>query len=110
MIKIFISPNYLGAPAKADNAGIRRVCEAMIKHLPTFGIEGVSDPKQAHIIANHGGMQTHIAGIPIVHISHGLYWSRQPWSDGFMDVNKTVVDAMKMAVAHTVPSNWVAKA
>jgi len=110
MIKIFISPNYIGAPLKADNAGIRRVCEAMIKHLPTFGIEVVSDPKQAHIIANHGGMQTHIAGIPIVHISHGLYWSRQPWSDGFMDVNKTVVDAMKMAVAHTVPSNWVANA
>lgn len=110
MIKVFISPDYYGVPPHADNGGIRRVCDAQIKHLPTFGIEVVHKPEKAHIIVNNAGMQTKVKGVPSVNINHGLMWSRQPWGDGMQDVNEMLVDSMKMAVAHTAPSNWVSNA
>lgn len=110
MIKVYISPNYVGIPAQADNGGIRRVAEAEIKHLPKFGIEVVSNPNEAHIIQNHGAMNTQRKGIPSTHTGHGLYWSRQPWGDNFQQVNEEVVESMTCAVAHTAPSEWVARA
>ena len=110
MIKTYISPDYFKSPAHADNGGIKRVCEAKIKHLPTFGIQVVHNPDDAHIIVNNAGMQTFRQGVPSVNVNHGLMWSRQPWGDGMMDVNENLVNSMKMAVAHTAPSEWVANA
>ena len=110
MIKVFISPDYYGTDPHKDNGGIKRVCEAQIKHLPTFGIEVVHNPDKAHIIMNHAGMKTSVPGVPSVNVNHGLMWSRQPWGDGMADINCALVDSMKMAVAWTAPSNWVANA
>lgn len=110
MIKVYISPNYIGVPAQADNGGIRRVAEAEIRHLPKFGIEVVGNPDDAHIIQNHGSMTTWRKGVPSVHTGHGLYWSRQPWEDNYQEVNEQVVESMARAVAHTAPSEWVARA
>jgi glycosyltransferase involved in cell wall biosynthesis len=110
MIKVHISPNYVGVPAQADNGGIRRVIEAEIKHLPEFDVEVVGSPKEADVIQNHGGMLTYAPGVPVVHCGHGLYWSRQPWQDNFQEVNAQVVESMARAVAHTAPSEWVSRA
>jgi len=108
-IKVHISPDYLDKRDTGDG-GIRRVSEAMIRHLPAFGVEHVRNPDNAHIIVNHGSMLTWRKGIPIVSVNHGLYWSRQPWGDNYQQVNEEVVESMCRAVAHTAPSQWVARA
>lgn len=110
MIKVYISPNYSGVPQDKDNGGIRRVVEAQVKYLPKFGIEVVNRVEDADVICNHGEMLTEYENIPQVHVSHGLYWSRQPWNDGYLEVNERVVESMRHAVAHTVPSEWVGRA
>ena len=108
MTKVYINPNYLNArPDKADG-GIRRVCEAQIKHLPSFGVEVVGKPGEADMIMNHGAGLEDIPGVPSISVGHGLYWSRYPWHDNYQEVNKYVIENMRRAVAHTVPSEWVA--
>lgn len=107
MIKVYISPDYSNAPKNADNGGIRRVVEAMVEHFPAFGIVVVHNPDEAEVIINHGTMLVEREGVPSIHVSHGMYWSRQPWGDGFHEVNENLVESMAHAVAHTVPSEWV---
>jgi glycosyltransferase involved in cell wall biosynthesis len=109
MLNVHISPDYLDKRDTGDG-GIRRVSEAMIKHLPAFNVEHVRHPKQADVIVNHGSMLTYVPGKPVVHVGHGLYWSRQPWADNYQQVNAEVVESMARAVAHTVPSEWVGRA
>lgn len=90
--------------------GIRRVIDAQVRYLPSFGVEVVDDIRSADVICNHGNANEHLPGIPVVHVGHGFMWSRQPWGDGFMEVNRQVVEAMHTATAHTAPSEWVARA
>ena len=101
-IKVFINRKAID--------GILRVIEAQVEHLPKFGITVVDDIRQADVICNHGNSNEQLSGVPIVHVGHGFMWSRQPWGDGFMDVNRQVTEAMHSAVAHTAPSEWVAGA
>ena len=110
MIRVYISPDYDRSKPQQDNGGIRRVVEAELDHLGKFDIQIVHNPGEANIIQNHGASQVFVPGIPIVHTGHGLYWSRQPWGEGHQEVNAEVVKAMQMAVAHTVPSEWVNRA
>jgi len=110
MIKVFINPDYYKVPLDADNGGIRRCADAERKHLPTFGIEVVHNPDDAHIILNHGGAQLFRPGVPNVHQGHGAMWSRYAWGAGMQEVNESVVNSMKMSVACTVPSEWVSTA
>ena len=72
MIKVYQSPDFYKVPVEKDNGGIRRVCEAIQKHLPIFGIEVVHHPEKAHVIANHGGSPVSVPGIPSVNINHGF--------------------------------------
>ena len=109
MIQVHISPNYVGKNDTGDG-GIRRVSEAMIKYLPEFGIEHTGSYERADIVINHGGDNTWKKGAPSINVNHGLYWSRQPWEDVFQQVNSQVVESMVRAVAHTAPSEWVARA
>jgi len=109
VINVHISPDYLDKKDTGDG-GIRRVVEAMIEHLPAFGVQHTRHIGEADIIVNHGAMLTWRKGIPIVNVNHGLYWSRQPWGHNFQDVNADVVESMVRAVAHTVPSEWVGRA
>lgn len=90
--------------------GILRVVEAQFAHLPKFGVEIATSPAEADVICNHGATLIEQTGVPSVNVNHGLYWSRQPWGDDFMDVNRMVVESMIRAVAHTAPSEWVARA
>jgi len=95
---------------KKANEGILRVVEAQYEHLPKFGVELASHPSEADIICNHGTALIEYGTIPQVNINHGLYWSRQPWGDDFMQVNQMAVESMRHAVAHTAPSQWVSNA
>jgi len=109
-MKLFISPNYQGVPAHADNGGIRRVVEAEIRHLGKYGVEVVYDIKKADVVQVHGSTLDYSPGKPIVHTGHGFMWSRQPWGEGMQEVNRLVTESMTRAVAHTSPSEWVANA
>lgn len=101
-MKIFISPYA--------QDGILRVIEAQIEHLPKFGVDIASHPSEADVICNHGTSLIEKTGTPSVSVGHGLYWSRQPWGDGYQEVNREVVESMRHAVAHTAPSDWVNRA
>ena len=90
--------------------GIRRVSEAMIKHLPQFGVETTPRLSEADIIANHSAATVWRRGVPMVAINHGLYWSRQSWGANYQEVNEQVVESMCRSVAITAPSEWVARA
>lgn len=107
IIKVHISPDFIGS---SDTGGIRRVSEGLLKHFPTFGVEHVRNVKDADIIMAHGAIPTRHGNKPIININHGLYWSRQGWGASYLDVNERLVDAMRRAVAHTAPSEWVSKA
>lgn len=109
-IRVYISPDYYQVPKEADNGGIRRVAEAMMKYLPEFDVEVVHSPSNADVLCNHGTSQTTYGDVPIVNVNHGFYWSRQPWGDGFLEVNDQLFKSLRMAVAHTAPSEWVARA
>lgn len=109
MIKVHVSPDYLDRKDKGDG-GIRRVSEALVRYLPQFGVEHVRNVRDAQVILNHGSMMTKDGTKPIININHGLYWSRYNWAEVYQETNEQVVRAMKMAVAHTVPSQWVGRA
>ena len=76
--------------------------------MPSFGVEVVGKPGEADVIMNHGAGLEDIPGVPSISVGHGLYWSRYPWQDNYQEVNKYVIENMRRAVAHTVPSEWVA--
>jgi len=106
-IKVFIAPDFYKS---TETGGIRRVVEAMIKYLPAFGVEHTRNLNEASVIINHGAMMVTDGKKPSINVNHGLYWSRQPWGDGTIDVNRRVVESMKVSVAHTAPSEWVSRA
>lgn len=55
-------------------------------------------------------MNTKSKGIPSINVNHGLMWSRQPWGESYQKTNEELVESMACAVAHTAPSEWVARA
>jgi len=110
MIRVYIAPDYSEVSRHADNGGIRRVVEAKVEHLHKFGVEVVHNPTESDVICNNGAMLVESRGIPSVNVSHGMYWSRQPWGDGYFEVNEQLVESMAHAVAHTAPSKWVSNA
>lgn len=103
MTKVFISPH--SSQVAGDN-GVGRVVLAQFKHLPRHGIELVSTPDHADVIACHITAD----GMPRVDVlhCHGLYWANTPdlqrWHH---EANKRIVDAARQALAITVPSEWV---
>lgn len=106
--RVFINPTY----TRADNGdgGIRRVTEAMHKHLPAFGVTPVMTPAEADVINNHGTSLTEVPGVPMVASCHGLYWGEYEWPAWGHETNAQVVEVLARAVAHTAPSRWVADA
>lgn len=107
MIKVHISPDFIGS---SETGGIRRVVEAMLKYFPLWNIEHTRVVSEADVIINHGAMTTTHKSIPSLHVGHGMYWSRQAWGEGYQEVNAKVAESMRIAVAHTAPSEWVSRA
>lgn len=107
-MKVFIAPTF-SMPDRGEG-GIRRVVEAQIKHLPTFGVDVTGDIGEADLIAAHGQLRPRRKNVPFVSQIHGAYWSDYAWGAWAADVNGMVRDAMLEADAITVPSLWVYRA
>lgn len=108
-MKVFLQPTFR-TPDNADG-GVRRVVDALRKHLPGFGVTLVASMEEADLV------HTHITGAPDVPVGqpylfscHGLYWAEDKWEGIWhQKVNNGVVDAMRKADQVTAPSEWVAQ-
>lgn len=107
MPRIFINPTYQSAD-RADG-GIRRVTEALARHLPEYGWQPTYGPEDCDLIMNHGTLLCERPGIPMIAACHGLYWLGYDWPLWSEDANRRVIDVAVRADAITVPSKWVAK-
>ena len=107
-MRVFIDPIYT-TPDRADG-GIRRVSDAMVKHLPNFGWNVTSSPDDADLIVNHGAACTERPGVPMIAVNHGLMWSSYNFGTWGDKVNKRVIETLIRANAVTAPSHWVAHA
>lgn len=107
-MKVFIWPTL---PEIQETNGIGKVVHAQYKYLPQFGVELVSHPDQADVIACH----TQQYGLPRVDVlhCHGIYWTGDPGSGRYSRMhhraNAEVMAAARRAKIITVPSNWVSK-
>lgn len=108
-LKVHIYPSF-GDLDKGDG-GIRRVVEAQIKHLPQFGIEIVSDPAEADVIAAHATVpSTYIKRFSrktFVAMCHGLYWSEYEWDNWSIKANAEVMETIRVSDAVVTCSEWV---
>lgn len=107
MLKVLISPGI--DQIDTDN-GVGGVIHAQYKHLPKFGIELVSNPDDADVIACHI-QQGDLPRVDVL-MCHGLYWSGDPNSGQYVamhhEANRRILDAARRAHVVTVPSPWVA--
>lgn len=109
-MKVFLHPTFSGED-KGDG-GVRRVVEAQIKHLPSYGWEVVASPDSADVLATHIIMTTELERIhdkPTVLHNHGLYWYEFEWPNWCHKVNKEIMKAVRRVEAITAPSEWVAQ-
>lgn len=118
MTKVFIWPDF-NTPDNGDG-GVRRVVEAQLRHLPSFGIEIVRDPAEADVLACHIQIpEEYLRRFPdkaIVAHCHGAYWSEYQNEDGSsqwlrwaLQANLDVIKATLAADIVTAPSEWVAQ-
>ncbi len=107
-MRVFINPIYT-KPDQADG-GIRRVSDAMVKHLPAFGWDVTNTPDDADLIVNHGAGLIERPGVPMISTNHGLMWSSYSFGVWGDDINAHVIECMARANAVTAPSKWVAHA
>lgn len=108
MTRVYIHP---GPGQVQDNNGVGRVIHAQFQHLPALGIELVSNPDQADVIAAHI-QQGDLPRVDVLHV-HGLYWTGDHGSGSYQgwhhDANQRILSAARRALAITVPSPWVAE-
>jgi len=94
----------------AENTGIGRVVYAQYKHLPTCGVELVTDQHTADLTLAHAAD----AGVSELDIfqCHGMYWTGDPGSGEYNtyhhDINAKLMSAARRARHVFVPSQWVA--
>lgn len=107
-VKMFPPPGSFSE----GEGGVRRVVEGYARHLPDYDIEFVSpDAGDFDMIVVHAGT----AGVsgyngPLVHHSHGLYWTEDyPASQWEWESNAQIVEVIRRANEITVPSSWVAE-
>lgn len=109
-MKVYIYPSFGG---KDDgDGGVRRVVEAQHKYLPQHGIEVVTSPSAADLIAVHimaGTEANRYPHVPIVAHSHGLYWAEYEWASWAIKANEGCMELIRQADAVTAPSEWVAQ-
>jgi glycosyltransferase involved in cell wall biosynthesis len=109
-IKVHIYPSF-GGKDEGDG-GVRRVVEAQVRHLPAAGIDIVSDPDEADVIACHimipPSYLVRYPDKPIVAHCHGLYWDEFEWPNWAIEANSEVMQLLRVSDAITAPSDWVA--
>ena len=105
-MKVYISPSIPNG-----NDGIYRVIQGQHTWLPRVGIEVVDDPFKADVLNVHIASfpASYPKDIPIVLSNHGLYWTKdQPgWAKWATHLNRSIIDAFRVADLVTVPSRWV---
>ena len=109
-MKVFLNPIYTGED-KGDG-GVRRVVEAQIQHLPSYGWDVVASPDSADVLASHIILTSQLERIhdkPLVLHNHGLYWHEFEWPNWSHKVNKEIMKAVRRVDALTAPSEWVAQ-
>lgn len=107
-LKVFMTPQFNNPDT--GEGGIRRVCEAMIKHLPAHGIEITGNLGEADLTVGHAGNITRRKGKPYIACVHGLMWRQYDWGMWAHEINGNVIAAMIQSDAITVPSEWVRRA
>lgn len=111
-LRLYIYPP-IDEEDKGDG-GVRRVVEAQRKYLPRQqGVDIVSDPGDADIIASHITIPEEFVkrfpDKPMVAHCHGLYWSEYEWMEWAYKANRQVLRAIAIADVVTAPSEWVAQ-
>lgn len=108
MVKVLINPTPQQIP---DDNGIGRVVQAQFRYLPALGIELVSDPNAADVIACHI-QQGDLPRVDVLMV-HGLYWTGEAGSGVYekwhKEANTRILSAARRARRITVPSLWVAE-
>ena len=105
-MKVCMSPSK--TVLHSEESGIKRVVEAYLKHLPTFGVEFVEDLDAADVTCSHID-GTLFPRLDVFH-SHGLYWTADYNAENWQyAVNAKVIAGARRARVVTVPSSWVAE-
>lgn len=111
-VRVFLFPRARGVDP--GDGGVRRVVEGMQNYLPLFGVDIVDHAAEAEVIATHITLpkewQVKYPNAAFVAHCHGLYWSEFDWPKWARSVNTEVLEAIKVADACTVPTEWVATA
>lgn len=101
------------SPERVKNlapSGITTVLENYGRFGPKYGLEFVTDPKIADVVAIHAGMGQPEWNLPTVAHCHGLYWTAfervAAWE---WKANEEVINVIRNADVVTVPSKWVAE-
>lgn len=102
-MKLAIHPQF--NKIEKGEGGIRRVWEMQQKYLPQHGIEIVTKPSEADLVAIHADeLKT---DRPFVLHCHGLYYAGYEWPLWAYDANEKIIRGMKKAVAVSAPSQFV---
>lgn len=103
-MRVYIHPQFNLQIDKGEG-GIKRVVEALHRWLPEYGVEVVSDPRQADLINVHA--DEFKSRLPVAASSHGLYWDGYWWEGWCYHSNAKLIRMMKQAQATSVPSRFV---
>ena len=105
-IKVLMLPHKIHF--RKEESGIRRVVESYFKYLPDFGIELVNPNDTSYDLkAIHAGATG--KDVSVAHL-HGIYWSEDYQAPNWeFSANRNIVDALRVAAAVTVPSEWVSE-
>lgn len=105
-MKVLMIPTYENIVASKES-GIKRVCEAYYKYLPSYGFEFVGRGQEYDISAVHAGITGSDCDVAIL---HGLYWTADYTADHWeYEANANITQAVRSAKQITVPSDWVAE-
>ncbi len=106
-VKMVPNPKDIGN----EESGIRRVVEAYARYGKDHGIEWVGKEDEDYdVFAVHAGMAFPEKKVPIVAITHGLYFTADylayHWE---YRTNANVIASIRAAKVVTVPSDWVSE-
>ena len=113
-MKIYLNPKFEGVD-KGDG-GVRRVIEALHRHLPSYDVEIVEEIERADLVHIHIKIDESLARYLrinpdklLVVQSHGLYWLEYAWPEWALKTNAQCMEAIRWADHVIAPSNWVAQ-
>ena len=111
-MKVCLYPTVKGEDP--GDGGVGRVVRAQLEGFAKLGIEVVTNPAEADVLASHITMPKvwvdHYGTKPMVAMCHGLYWEEYDWPDWCYKANQQVLEAVLVADIATAPTKWVQNA